>query len=99
MNQKTEKKEEKNPQSYDFSNSKGAVSFIATFEEQNKKHRKYMEDGSFVEFNVEKVKDQDEYLFGVLDGHGGRGVMEFSSEKIPEVTHHFFLYKSSFLKA
>lgn len=77
---------------YDFSDSKGIVNYIVSLEEQNKKHRKYMEDRYFVLYEKEKLKEQEEYLFGVLDGHGGLEVVTYCQENISLVIQHLVFY-------
>ncbi len=81
---RTERKDREFYSFPEFEKSKGVVSNMVAIEERNKERRKYMEDRAFVE-EIQNYEEKDNYLFGVLDGHGGSQVVDFCQEQIPQV--------------
>ena len=59
----------------------GLVKNYAYCEEENKKHREYMEDQGFAIENFNN--DPNKIIFGLFDGHGGSKVSKFLQENFP----------------
>ena len=57
------------------------VKNYAYCEEENKKHREYMEDQGFAIENFNN--DPNKIIFGLFDGHGGSKVSKFLQENFP----------------